>query len=239
MPADRPHSRTLDTMALTTSSHGADAGTADAGDEGLETTESSTTAGGASQATAWLMIVLGLVGLIASAALLIERVAVADNPDYVPPCSLNPVVTCTSAMLSAQGELFGFPNPLLGVAGFPVVVATGAAMLAGARMQRWYWTGLWVGGLGAVAFMHWLIYESLVNIGSLCPYCMVVWAATTPLFAVVSAHALPRGALGDRVARSTLVGDLIALRWWLVGLWFLVLTALIGVVFWDYWRTLL
>jgi uncharacterized membrane protein len=227
-------------MALTTTSDGADAATADIGAEALEATGSATTqAEGFSLRTAWLMIVLGLVGLIASSALLIERIALADNPDYVPTCSINPVLTCTSAMLSAQGEVFGFPNPVLGVAGFPVVLATGAAMLAGARMRRWYWTGLWFGGLGAVAFMHWLIYESLLTIQSLCPYCLVVWAATTPLFAVVSAYALPRGALGDRVARSAVVGDLIAVRWWLVGLWFLVMTALIGVVFWDYWRTLL
>ena len=187
--------------------------------------------------TGWLMIVLGAVGLVASAALVIERVNVASDPDYVPSCSINPLLTCTSAMLSPQGELFGFPNPLLGVAGFPIVVATGAALLAGARMQRWYWTGMWLGGLGALVFMHWLIVESLFSIEALCPYCMVVWAATIPLFAVVSAYALPRGALGDRVARSTVVGDLLALRWWLVGLWFAVLVALIGIVFWDFWST--
>jgi uncharacterized membrane protein len=197
-------------------------------------------AGGASTlSTAWLMVVLGAVGLVASALLVIERVAVATDPDYVPPCSINPVLTCTSAMLSEQGELFGFPNPVLGVAAFPVVIATGAAMLAGARMARWYWTGMWLGGLASVVFMHWLIYESFVSLQSLCPYCMVVWAATTPLFAVVSAYAIPRGALGARAARSTVVGDLIALRWWLVGLWFVILAALIGIVWWDYWSTLL
>jgi len=188
--------------------------------------------------TAWLLIVLGAVGLVASALLVIEGVNVAGDPDYVPVCSINPILTCTSAMLSPQGELFGFPNPLLGVAGFPVVVATGAAMLAGASMARWFWTGLWFGGLGAMVFMHWLIVESLFSIEALCPYCMVVWAATTPLFAVVSAYALPSGALGERVARSTVVSDLVALRWWLVGLWFVVLAALIGIVFWDYWSTL-
>jgi hypothetical protein len=68
---------------------------------------------------------------------------------------------------------------------------------------------------------------------------MVVWAATVPLFAVVSNYAIPRGALGAGIARSTLVGDLLALRWWIVGLWFAVLVALVGVTFWDYWSTLL
>jgi uncharacterized membrane protein len=218
----------------TTTAPGSEA--VDSGDDG-EATRSAALVSAAR--TAWLMVVLGAVGLVASAALMIERIAVATDPDYVPSCSINPIVTCTSAMLSPQGEVFGFPNPLLGVAGFPVIIATGAAMLAGARMARWYWTGLWLGGLGAVAFMHWLIVESLFSIEALCPYCMVVWVATTPLFAVVSAYALPRGALGDRVARSTFVGDLLALRWWLVGLWFVVLAALIGIVFLDEWRALL
>ena len=220
-------------MATTTVT-GAEAADAD----GADVAESGTDLVSAVR-TAWLMIVLGTVGLIASGLLLIERIAVATDPDYVPSCSINPLVTCTSAMLSPQGEVFGFPNPVLGVAGFPVVVATGAAVLAGARMHRWYWTGLWLGGLGALGFMHWLIAASLFSIQALCPYCLVVWVATTPLFAVVSAYALPRGALGSRVARSTLVNDLLALRWWLVGLWFVVLAALIGIVFLDEWRAIL
>jgi uncharacterized membrane protein len=188
--------------------------------------------------TGWAMVVLGLAGLAASAALTIERLAVALDPSYVPPCSLNPVLTCTTAMLSAEGSLFGFPNPLLGVAGFPIVMATGAALLAGARMRPWYWLGVWLGGLGGVAFTLFLIYVSLARLNALCPYCMVVWAATIPLFAVVSAYAIPRGALGRRVADSTLVQDLLALRWWLVGLWFVVIAALAGISFWDYWSTL-
>ena len=45
--------------------------------------------------TAWLMIVLGTIGLIASGLLLIERIAVATDPDYVPSCSINPLVSST------------------------------------------------------------------------------------------------------------------------------------------------
>ena len=189
--------------------------------------------------TGLAMVVLGVLGLVASAALTVERLLVATDPDHVPSCSFNPVLTCTTAMLSDEGSLFGIPNPLLGVAGFPVVVATGAALLAGARMRPWYWLGMWLGTLAGVVFVHVLVYVSLARISALCPYCIVVWVATIPLFAVVSAYAVPRGALGTRAASSTLVQDLLALRWWLVGLWFVVLVALAGIVFWDYWQTLL
>jgi uncharacterized membrane protein len=185
------------------------------------------------------MLVLGAVGLLASVALTIERVLVAMDPTYIPSCSLNPILTCTAAMLSEQGSLFGFPNPILGVAGFPVIMATGAALLAGARMRAWYWSGALLGVALGVVFVHFLVATSLWSIEALCPYCMVVWAATIPLFAVVANHGIPRGALGQRAACSQLLGDLLALRWWLVGLWFTVLVALAGVTFWDYWSTLL
>lgn len=185
------------------------------------------------------LLLLSAVGLLASAALMVERLLVAQDPTHVPACSLNPIVTCTAAMLSDQGSLFGFPNPLLGVAAYPVLMATGAALLAGARMRAWYWTGTFVGAVLGLVFVHVLVVTSLWGIEALCPYCMVVWAATVPLFAVIANYGIPRGALGRRAARSQLVGDLLALRWWLVGLWFLVVVALAGVTFWDYWSTLL
>ena len=204
-------------------------------DEVVEPAESQDSA---SVRTGVAMVLLGLLGLLGSAALTVERILVASDPDHVPSCTFNPVLTCTTAMLSDEGSLFGIPNPLLGVAGFPVVMATGATLLAGARLRPWYWLGMWLGTVAGVVFVHFLVYVSLARVNALCPYCMVVWVATIPLFAVVSAYAIPRGALGARAASSTVVQDLLALRWWLVGLWFAVLVALAGIVFWDYWSTL-
>lgn len=74
--------------------------------------------------------------MVASAALLIERIVLVGDPSYVASCSFNPVLSCGSVMTSEQAALFGFPNPVLGVAAFPVVIATGAGLLAGARYAR-------------------------------------------------------------------------------------------------------
>ena len=41
-----------------------------------------------------------------------------------------------------------------------------------------------------VVFVHWLIFQSLYVIGALCPYCMVVWAVTIPIFWYVTLHNL-------------------------------------------------
>lgn len=181
----------------------------------------------------------GLIGLLASAVLLVERIRLTDDREYVPSCSINPIISCGSVMESAQASLLGFPNPLIGVAAFPVVVATGAALLAGARLARWYWLGLQVGVTAALGLVAWLIFQSLYRIGALCPYCMIVWAVVIPLFWYVTLRNLTTGALGRGVATSRLT---IALRAWhapALLVVFLVIVVLIAVQFWAYWSTLL
>src|SRR3546814_12490875 len=91
-------------------------------------------------------------------------------------------MSCGSVMSTAQAELFGFPNPLLGIVGFTVVVVTGAVLLGGARLPRWYWLGLQVGVTFGMGFVAWLIFQSVYRIGALCPYCMVVWAVMPLIF---------------------------------------------------------
>lgn len=180
----------------------------------------------------WVLIA-GVVGLVAAATLTIEKIELLIDPSYTPSCSLNPVLSCGSVMVTPQAALFGFPNPLIGIAGFSVVVVTGVLAVAKVRLPRWYWSGLAVGTLLATVFVHWLIFQSLYRIGALCPYCMVVWAVTIPLLVVVSSIAL-RPLAGNAVARG-----LHEWRWSLTALWFTGLVLLILVRFWDYWSTLL
>ncbi|MBC2932272.1 vitamin K epoxide reductase family protein [Nocardioides sp. zg-1228] len=183
------------------------------------------------------LLVGGLVGLLAATVLLVERIRLAQDSDYVPTCSINPVLSCGNVMESAQAALLGFPNPVIGVAAFPVVVATGAAMLAGARLARWYWLGLQAGVTAAMAFVAWLVFQSLYRIGALCPYCMVVWAVVIPLFWYVTARNATAGVLGPPDGRLASL-----LRDWrgpLVFGTFLLVALLVLERFWSYWSSLL
>ena len=184
---------------------------------------------------ALLLAICGAIGLLAATVLLIEKIRVIEDPDYVPTCSINPILSCGSVMTSDQAEAFGFPNPILGIAGFTVVVTTGAAILAGASMRRWYWLGLQGGVTFGIAFVHWLIFQSLYRIGALCPYCMVVWVVTIPLFLHVTLHNVRVGHLpGGRLARVVDEYSGVVLT-----AWYLVVAGLIAERFWDYWQTLL
>jgi uncharacterized membrane protein len=184
-------------------------------------------------ASAVWVLIAGVLGLAASATLTVEKLHILENPDYVPSCSINPVLSCGSVMVTPQAEAFGFPNPLIGIVSFTVVVVTGMLAIGRVALPRWYWAGLATGTLLGTAFVHWLIFQSLYRIGALCPYCMVVWAVTIPLLVVVSSIALqPR--LDNGVA-----GILYQWRWSLVTLWFTALVLLILVRFWNYWSTLI
>ncbi|NLE80887.1 MAG: vitamin K epoxide reductase family protein [Rhodococcus sp.] len=173
----------------------------------------------------WVLLIGGIVGLIASFVLTVEKFSVAADATYRPSCSINQVLDCGSVMSTEQASVFGFPNPLLGIAGFALVAATGAGLLAGARFTRWYWLALQIGVTAAVVFVHWLIVQSLYVIGALCPYCMIVWAVTFPIFWYVTLRNLHHGTF-SRPVRADVVSaagnHLVP-----VAVWFLAVTALV------------
>ena len=180
----------------------------------------------------WVLIA-GAIGLIAAVTLTVEKVKLLENPAYVPSCSINPVLSCGSVMVTPQAAEFGFPNSLIGVVAFTVVLVTGVLAVAKVAIPQWFWAGLAAGTLLGAVFVHWLIFQSLYVIGALCPYCMVVWTVTIPLLAVLSSIAL-RPLAGNGIARVAYQW-----RWSLVALWFTALILLILARFWTYWSTLI
>jgi uncharacterized membrane protein len=186
--------------------------------------------------SAWWILIAGVLGLIASATLTVEKIELLLNPAYVPSCNLNPIVSCGSVMTTPQASAFGFPNSLIGIGAFAVVTVTGVLAVTKVPLPRWYWIGMTLGTLAATGFVHWLIFQSLYRIGALCPYCMVVWVATISLLVVVASIAFgPTGEdRGGVVAR-----ELYRWRWSIATIWFTAVFLLIVDRFWAYWSTLI
>ncbi|GAB2752133.1 vitamin K epoxide reductase family protein [Salinifilum aidingensis] len=183
----------------------------------------------------WLYVIGGAIGLVSSFALIIEKLHSLTNSDYVPSCSVNPIVSCGSVMDSSQAALFGFPNPLIGIAAFPVVVTTGVALLSGYTAPRWFWLGMQAGTTLALVFIHWLIWSTLYSIGALCPYCMVVWVVVIPTFWYTTLHNLRAGNFGGGRAAGAVLARFHSL---VLAVWFLVIVVLLLQRFWDFWITL-
>ncbi|PID32374.1 Vitamin K epoxide reductase [Candidatus Saccharibacteria bacterium] len=130
---------------------------------------------------ALVLVVTGVVGMFASFVLTMDKMHTLQNPDYNPACNINPVISCGSVMKSAQAEVFGIPNSLLGFAGFAMVVSTGMSLLAGARMAAWFWRAWMVGmavGLGGLLYLY---VQSVFVLQTLCLYCMATWVILVPL----------------------------------------------------------
>lgn len=148
------------------------------------------------------LVLAGLVGLWASFELVLAKFVTLDDPEAALGCDFSLVVQCGANLTSAQGEVFGFPNPLLGLAGFVAPVAVGVALLAGARFARWFWLLFQAGVTAGLVFVLWLIGQSIYVLGTLCPWCMVVWAVMIPLFWAVTLRNAAAGVFGAGVRRA-------------------------------------
>lgn len=190
---------------------------------------------GAGRGLAILMIVTGIIGWIAAFSLTLERINVAENPDAVLSCDVSPFISCKSVMLTAQAKLFGFPNPLIGLAAFAVPVVVGMAILAGAKFSAWFWRLYTVGlGLG-FTFVIWLFSQSAFVINVLCPYCMVAWAAMIPLFWAVFLYGTAEGFVPVPVKTVPFFVAAYDYAWVFTVLTFLGLSLTILIRFWDFW----
>ena len=182
--------------------------------------------------TAWILVVSGLIGLVAAIELIIQKISVLSDPDFVPNCDINPVLSCGSVINTEQASLFGFPNPVLGVIGFTIVIMFGALLFAGVELPRSMWLGLNLGALAGMVFVIWLVSQSLYVIGALCPWCMVVWAVTIPIFWQVITDNLAAGRLSLGKSLSEII---VALKWILVAASYLIIMALIFIRWQDFW----
>lgn len=130
----------------------------------------------------YILIAGSIVGLVASFVLTIDTIELIKNPDISLPCNINPFVSCTSVASTWQASVFGFPNSLLGMVAFAMLLAIGIMLYSGGRSKKPLWLLVNLGALAAMIFVMWFFFESVYQIGSLCIYCMIVWAVTWPLF---------------------------------------------------------
>ncbi|HEY9315690.1 vitamin K epoxide reductase family protein [Williamsia sp.] len=182
----------------------------------------------------WILGICGVVGLVASFTLTVEKFELASNPDYVPSCSISPVLNCGSIMDTDQAAVFGFPNSLLGITGFAALLTI--AVMMGRKTSALIMLGMQVGLTAGVAFIGWLIFQSLYRIDALCPYCMVVWVVTIVAFWYVTLRnaddyitgGTPRKILNGVLGIHSLIPVVVML-------------AIVGLIlehFWWYWSTL-
>lgn len=149
----------------------------------------------------WLLVVVlvltGVAGLWAALALTLDKFAILADPDAVLDCNFSIVVQCGANLQSWQGAVFfGVPNPIWGLIGWVAPIVVAAALIAGARLRSWFWLVFDLGIAGALAFCIWLMAQSIFVIGTLCPWCMLTWAAAILAFWTLTFYNLKAGHFG-------------------------------------------
>lgn len=188
-----------------------------------------------SKKLAAIWIIYGLIGLIAAFALVLEKIHVLESPDATLTCDLNVFISCKSVMASAQSHIFGFPNPLIGVMGFVIPITVGFATLAGAKLQEWFYRMMVAGFAVAFIFVLWLSTQSIFVIGVLCPYCMLAWFGTIPLFWHTLIWAAEQDIVQAPISWTPMIDKLAARPWIASAATEAILILVIVVQFWNAW----
>ncbi|MEU5157158.1 vitamin K epoxide reductase family protein [Glycomyces sp. NPDC021274] len=188
--------------------------------------------------TGLVLLLGGLVGLAAAFDLTYERIASLIDPGHAISCDFNPVLSCGTVMNTWQASVFGFPNPMIGLVAFPLVVFMGALLLSKVSLPRWIALAFNLGTLAGLVFVSWLIYQSVYRIGVLCPWCMAVWAVVLPIFWFSTVRSLRTGAIPVGDDWRDAVDDLLRFHWIGLVLLYAAVVMIVGTGFWDYWSTL-
>ena len=133
--------------------------------------------------TVWVvMLMSSLASLVASFVLALDAIKLAENPSTDLGCNINAVLSCGTVGSSWQASVFGFPNAFLGLIAEPVVITIAVAALGGVRFPRWLMLSAQAVYTLGLALAYWLFYQAMFNIGALCPWCLLITAATTLVF---------------------------------------------------------
>jgi uncharacterized membrane protein len=137
-------------------------------------------------------------------------------------------------MESKQAAVFGFPNPMLGLVAYGIVIAVGISLLARARYPRWYWLTFNAGCLFGVVFCAWLMFQSLYRINALCLWCSLAWVATIIMFWYVTSFNIRKGFLPAPAWLKSFFGEF---TWVLPVLHIGIIGMLILTRWWDFWTS--
>lgn len=136
------------------------------------------------------MLVFGIIGLVASFVLTVEKFHLLENPDASLSCSFNLVLNCSTVMQTWQSSVFGFPNMLIGLMAYSVVITLAVLGLGGVRFPRKILIAANVCFLLGAIFAYWLFFSSLYVIQVLCPWCLIVTFSTTILLEALTHYNL-------------------------------------------------
>ena len=119
----------------------------------------------------------GIVGFLASFLQMIEKIELLKNPNSALFCNINAVFSCSNILNVWQSSVFGFPNSLMCVTFFAIMMTAGIIGWTGSSMNkklRLIFMGM---SLFFVGFGFWYLWQSIFVVGALCIFCIFCYGA--------------------------------------------------------------
>jgi uncharacterized membrane protein len=181
----------------------------------------------------WIFVsmLVGAIGsLIASFVLSLEAYELAKNPNAILSCSVNVILNCATVAKHPTSELFGFPNPFLGMIAEPIVITVAIAGLAGVKFPRLFMFAAQIGYTLGFIFAWVLFYISFTVIQALCPWCLLVTLTTTLVWFAITRYNIREDNLFLPKGASTRLKGWIKKDYDKLVLWTLVAAAIAAIV---------
>lgn len=176
----------------------------------------------------WVLLIAGIVGAFASFQLLLGEWELAENPGASLACDVNAVLACSTFLTSWEGSILGFSNSYVGIAGFGAMALFGIYVIIKKSLPREMWTALAAAaGVGLLALL-WFQYTSFISSGTLCPWCLVIWAALIPFITQTAGQVHANLTDGRSVVWR--------FRWLIVIVWYIAIAAFAFFYFLDTWK---
>lgn len=186
-----------------------------------------------------ILIASGSIGLLSSFMLTLDKINISADSSYVPNCSLNPILSCVSVMQSPQSEILGFPNQVVGLMAFSSIITVGVLLLFTKQLPKRFWQlfipSIWIGFM----VIHWMIFQSLYVLSTLCLWCMATWVAFAPLAWYSLFYGLSHNYILNQKRFSATIKSLLQYRHFIVAIWYVAVIIAVTTRFWYYWKTLL
>lgn len=112
------------------------------------------------------------VGFIASFLQMLEKITLLKSSDAVLSCNLNSVFNCSNILNAPQSSVFGFPNSLLCITFFALMLTAGLVGWTGGHITSKLRLVYQAMTLFFIGFGFWYFWQSIFNVGSLCVYCI-------------------------------------------------------------------
>lgn len=187
----------------------------------------------------YLLVAVGIIGLIASFVLTYDKIHVLTDKGYEPSCNINPILSCGSVMKTEQASLLGVPNTVFGLIAFSMLLTFGFLLAGGAKVKKWVWIGAQVAATVGVIFMHYLFFQGVYRINAICPWCFVVWIITIPTFWYITLYNLHERNINLPASMSKLSAFVQKHHGDILVVWYLVILGILLEHFWYYWSTLI